>query len=190
MKNIFTCIIILLGIVILLSIRVLRSCTPQAQPAGLSVKHADPFYDYTETDYPWLHLPLIKPIEVNRQDGRSPWKVFSLPDGPLIRIANSQGISYYNYSIEELEKFAVSNGVIMAYSAYVDKEADASIRDNYYHWFVLIPEKKIGEGFHTEDEFRQYIQTLGIQEPDWQIPDEAYAQFERTGCLAWFPDCK
>ena len=76
----------------------------------------------------------------------------------------------------------------MAYSAYVDKDSDAYIQENYYHWFVVIPEKKISEGFHTEDEFRQYIQTLGIQDPDWQTPDEAYEQFRRTGCLEWIPD--
>jgi hypothetical protein len=54
---------------------------------------------------------------------------------------------------------------------------------------VIIPEKEIAEGFHTEDEFRQYIQTLGIQNPNWQTPDEAYEQFTQTGCLEWIPDC-
>jgi hypothetical protein len=78
----------------------------------------------------------------------------------------------------------------MAYSGYVDKNADAYIQDNYYHWFVLIPDKKIAEGFHTEEEFRQYIQMLGIQDPDWLTPDDAYEEFRLTGCLDWIPDCK
>ena len=77
----------------------------------------------------------------------------------FVSIPNSQEV--YAYGIEELEKFAVQNGVIMAYSSYVDKEAVAYIQENYYHWFVIIPEKEIAEGFHTEDEFNQYIQTLG-----------------------------
>ena len=89
----------------------------------------------------------------------------------------------------ELEKFAVKKDVIMAYSAYVNKEVDAYIQDNYYHWFVIIPDKKIAEGFHMEDEFREYVQTLGIQDIDWQTPEEAYKQFKQTGCLEWFPDC-
>jgi hypothetical protein len=83
----------------------------------------------------------------------------------------------------------VKNGIIMAYSAYVDKEADTYIQDNYYHWFVLIPDKKIAEGFHTESDFNQYIQTLGIQNPDWQKPNEVYKKFAQTGCLDWMPDC-
>ena len=78
----------------------------------------------------------------------------------------------------------------MAYSTYVDTGAPDYIQDNYYHWFVLIPAKEIGEGFHAEDEFREYIQTLGIQNPDWQTPDEAYKKFKETGCLEWIPDCK
>ncbi|GER79654.1 MAG: hypothetical protein D8M55_04825 [Chloroflexi bacterium] len=103
---------------------------------------------------------------------------------------NRQDNLVYCYAIEELEKFAVKDGVLMAYSAYVDKEADAYIQENYYHWFVLVPDKKIAEGFQTEDEFREYIQTLGIQDPSWQTPNEAFDKFIETGCLDWIPDCK
>lgn len=180
---------IVIYLILFLSLSSVMSCAPPTQPADLPIQHADPFYNINHNDYPLIHLPLIKPIEADRHDGRTPWRVL-LPYGPWVHVPDRQDNFWYIYSIEELEKFAVSNGVIMAYSAYVDKDADAYIRDNYYHWFVLIPEKKIAEGFHTEDEFRQYIQTLGIQDPDWQMPDEAYEQFKRTGCLAWIPDCK
>ena len=54
----------------------------------------------------------------------------------------------------------------------------------------MVPTKNITKGFHTEDEFRQYIQTLGIQDPDWQTPDAAFAKYAQTGCLDWIPDCK
>jgi hypothetical protein len=77
----------------------------------------------------------------------------------------------------------------MAYSAHVDKDADVFIQDNYYHWFVMVPGKNTTKGFLTEDEFRQYIQTFGIQDPDWQMPDQAYKQFSQIGCLEWLPDC-
>ena len=174
-------------LVLFLSLSYVTSCAPPVQPTNPPVQHADPFYNFNDDDYPLIHLPLIKPIEAKRQDGRTPWRVF-LPYGMFVSIPNNQ--EEYAYDIEELEKFAVSNGVIMAYSAYVDKQADAYIQDNYYHWFVLIPDKEIAEGFHTEDEFREYIQTLGIQDPDWQTPDEAYEQFTQTGCLDWIPDCK
>ena len=79
---------------------------------------------------------MIKPIEAKRQDGRSPWRVF-VHYGLGVSVPNSQEI--YVYNIEELEKFAVQNGVIMGYSSYVNKEADAYIQENYYHWFVIIP---------------------------------------------------
>lgn len=178
-----------LYLILIVSLSYLTSCAPPAQPTDQPVQHTDPFYNINHDDYPLLHLPMIKPIEAKRQDGRSPWRVL-LPNGPSVRIPNRQDVFIYAYAIEELEKFAVSNGVIMAYSAYVDQKADPYIQNSYFHWFVIIPEKQIAEGFHTEGEFRQYIQTLGIQDPEWQIPDEAYEQFKQTGCLEWIPDCK
>lgn len=176
-------------LILLLSLISMTGCASPAQPTVVPVQHSDPFYNINQNDYPLLRLPLIKPIEAKQEDGRTPWRVF-LTYGPTVRLPSRQKISYYAYNIEELEKFDVRNGVIMGYSAYVDTKADAYIQDNYYHWFVTIPEKEIGEGFHTEDEFNQYIKTLGIQDPDWQTPDEAYEQYKQTGCLEWIPDCK
>jgi hypothetical protein len=54
----------------------------------------------------------------------------------------------------------------------------------------MVPSKNITVGFHTEDEFDQYIQTLGVQNPEWQTPDEAFKKFAETGCLEWIPDCQ
>jgi hypothetical protein len=152
-------------------------------------RYVDPFYNPNFDDYPLLYLPLIKPIQADRFAGDSLWRVF-LPHCPRVLVPNRQDNLVYCYAIEELEKFAVKDGVLMAYSAYVDKEADAYIQENYYHWFVLVPDKKIAEGFQTEDEFREYIQTLGIQDPSWQTPNEAFDKFIETGCLDWIPDCK
>lgn len=167
---------------LLLSFGYMTSCTPPA-------RYSDPFYNVNYDDYPLIHLPLVKPLRADRVLGSSPWRVLSF-DGPWVSVPNRQDNFFYVYDIEELEKFAIKNGVIMAYSAYIDNEADAYIQDNYYHWFVLIPDKKIAEGFHTEDKFNQYIQTLGIQNPEWQKPDETYKKFTETGCLDWIPDCK
>lgn len=169
-------------LMLFLNISYLTSCTSP-------VHHADPFYNVNHDDYPLIHLPLINPVEANREVGESPWRVFLPPYSPYVSITKEQGLFIYDYDIEELEKFAIENGVIMAYSAYIDTEADAYIQDNYYHWFVIIPDQEIAEGFHTEAEFLEYIQSLGIQDPDWQTPDEAYKQFSKTGCLEWFPDC-
>jgi hypothetical protein len=138
---------------------------------------------------------LIKPIDAvsltTSEAGESLWVVF-LARGTWVSVPNSQNSLAHYDTIEELEKFAVKDGAILAYSAYVDKEADPYIQENYYHWFVLIPDKKIAEGFQTEDEFREYIQALGIQDPSWQTPDEAFDKFKKTGCLEWIPvpECK
>ena len=170
-------------LMLFLSISYLTSCTSRVQ-------HADPFYNFTD-DYGWTikHIPLIEPIEVTGVLGEYPWAV-SIDYGLWVSIPNDQGLVFYAYGIDELEKFAVENDVILAYSEYVDVDADAYIRDNYFHWFVLVPDQEFAEGFHTEAEFLAYIQTLDIQDPNWQTPDEAYQQFKRTGCLAWFPDCE
>jgi hypothetical protein len=152
------------------------------------VQHSDPFYNQNGDDFPLNHLPLIKPIQATRERSFEPW-FLGLGNTIWLQIPNSNN-AYYGYSVvEELEKIAVKNGVVMAYSSYVDEQADAYIHDNYYHWFVMIPSKDIAVGFHTEDEFDQYIQTLDILDPDWQTPDEAFEMFVETGCLEWIPDC-
>jgi hypothetical protein len=168
-------------LMILISIFLLSSCTP-------TVHHVDPFYNYD--DFALNRIPLVKPIEASRLNSRSPWSIELNPGIWIVDYPDSLGRDYDYFHINELEKFAVNNGVIMAYSSYVDKEAIAYIQDNYYHWFVMVPDKKITQGFQTEDKFREYIQTLGIQDPDWQIPDKAFQQFMHTGCLDWFPDYK
>jgi hypothetical protein len=152
------------------------------------VRHSDPFYNYNENDFPREHLPIINPIEATRERSFEPWYL-GLGNDIWIQIPNSNN-AYYAYSrVEKLQKFAVENGIVMAYSSYTDMQTDAYIQNNFYHWFVMIPSKDIAVGFHTEDEFDQYIQTLGIQNLDWQTPDEAFDKFVDTGCLEWIPDC-
>ena len=166
-------------LIFLLSISSVTSCTQRVQ-------HSDPFYN--EYDDEFSRLPLIKPIKAIQNGSFSPWYL-GLGNPIWIEIPNSNKV-YYVYSIvKELEKISAESGVVMAYSSYVDKQADAYIQDDYYHWFVVVPDKEITKGFHTEDEFREYIQTLGIQNPDWQTPEEAYDKFMQTGCLDWIPDC-
>lgn len=149
-------------------------------------KHADPFYNY---DSMYIRIPLINPIEISRLDASSPWDIELQTFIWIADYPGSQGRHYPYGHVIDPEKFAVHNGVIMAYSTFVDTEADVYIQENYYHWFVMIPEKEITKGFQTEDEFLEYIQMLGVEEPDWQTPDEAHKQFMNTACLEWMPDC-
>jgi hypothetical protein len=168
-------------LMILLSIGYLTSCAPPGH-------YSDPFYNFNDNDFPRDYLPLRDPIKAVRDNPSSPWSL-ELANYLWVDDPNSQEVYAYS-NVEELQKFSVKDGVIMAYSSYVDEGADPIVRDNYYHWFVMVPDKKITEGFHTEDEFDQYIQTLGVQNPYWQTPDEAYDKFAQTGCLDWIPDCK
>jgi len=164
--------------ILLLSLGYVTGCTPQ---------HADRFYNYD--DFSLNRIPLIKPIDVERLNSSEPWSIMLLP-AMWVDFPDSQG-RYYPYSrVHEPEKFAVKTGVIMAYSPYVDKKAAAYIQENFYHWFVMVPDKEITKGFQTEDEFREYIRSLGVQDPDWHTPDETFQQFRRTGCLEWIPDCE
>ena len=168
-------------LIFLLSISYVTSCTRRVQ-------HSDPFYNPNDNDFPRNHLPLIDPIEATSKNSSSPWRL-ELANVLWIDLPNSD-VDYPYAHVDELEKLSVINGVIMVYSSYVDKQADAYIQNNYYHWFVMVPSKNITVGFHTEDEFDQYIQTLGVQNPEWQTPDEAFKKFAETGCLEWIPDCQ
>jgi len=168
-------------LIISLSISFLTSCTPIAH-------HADPFYNFDDITH--NRIPLIKPIEANRLNSSSPWSIELHPAIWIVNYPNSQEVDHLYAHVNELEKYAVKNSVIMVYSSYVDKKANAYIQDNYYHWFVIVPKKEITKGFHTEGDFREYIQTLGVQDPDWQTPSVTFKQFRKTGCLDWFPDCK
>lgn len=175
----------LFHLMVFLIIVFFTSCTPL-------VHHADPFYDLNGSDYPRGHIPLINPVQATRDIRSSSWNL-ELLNSLHIDLPKSQEEEVrkvYIYSrVEELEKFSVKDGVILAYSPHTNQMADAYIQDNFYHWFVMVPSDDITEGFHTEDEFTQYIETMGIQDPDWQTPDDAYDQFLDTGCLDWFPDC-
>jgi len=175
-----------LFLMILLSICVLPSCSPKIQ-------HADSFYNYNGSDFPREYLPLIKPVEATRDKPKSSWNLELLNnlyiDLPKSEEHEVQKVYIYS-NVTELEKFAVKDDVIMAYSGHVNQQADAFIQENFYHWFVIIPGETITEGFQTEYEFNQYIETIGIHNPDWQSPDDAFDTFLKTGCLDWFPDCK
>ena len=94
----------------------------------------------------------------------------------------------YGYNMTDVRKLSVESRIIMAYSPYIDGALDntqviPSNREDYYPWFAIIPDKKIEAGFQNESAFLNYIHNLGVQQPDWQTPDDIYSQFEQTGCL-------
>jgi hypothetical protein len=147
------------------------------------VQHEDAFYNNLG-DYPYLQFPLIKPYNVHRINSESPWRMI------LHTLWAPPPNDTYIWNVEDVRKLSVKNGVIMAYSPYVDEQANQSIRENYYHWFVIVPDRNIEAGFENEDTFLEYIRKLGIQQPDWREPDGIFNEFAQTGCLDWIPDCK
>jgi len=150
--------------------------------------HTDPFYDYSDDYAPGARFPLIDPVQAIRDSPSSPWEL-EVANYNFVGMPNSREFYVYG-NVSPLEKISVKNGAILAYSPYVDQQADTYVQNNYYHWFVIVLEKNITKGFHSEDEFDQYIQTLGIQNAEWQTPDAAFDKYFQTGCLDWIPDCK
>ncbi len=151
-------------------------------------KHADHFYDIG-----WgmdrKRVPLIKPIDMTLFSSPEAWTMKTLP-GFKVDDPGNEYPYYYYAKIHLVEKIAIQDGFIMVYSPYIDADADTYIQANYYHWFVMVPANDVSRGFHTEEEFNQYIETLGIKDPDWQSPDEVYRRLYWTGCLDWIPGCK
>lgn len=151
----------------------------------LGVQHDDSFYNYSG-DIGYLRLPLIKPYYMDFMDDDRGWGL-RLDDGFEAPPPND---NWTYLTIYGINKLSVIDGVIMAYSPYVSNRADKNIRDNFLHWFVIVPDKRIEAGFETEGEFFDYIYQLGIQKPEWLDPFDAFKEFEKTGCLDWIPDCE
>jgi len=156
----------------------LSSCTSRVQ-------HTDEFYN-DRGSFPYLRFPLIKPYYVDSAavtGGTEPWTMY-------LKKLWAPPNYLYLYSVTDVRKLSIKGNVIMAYSPYVNEEAEQGIQENYYHWFVVVADKNIEAGFHTEGAFLEYIQQLGIQQPEWTSPDDLFDEYDSTGCLPWIPDCK
>ena len=158
-------------LIVLLSILSVASCSDV-------VKHDDPFYNVSEAfSMESSRVPLIKPIEIVNVNG---W-ILKYP--VQIKVVNGEGGKVYRIDVEKID---IQNGVIMAYSPKINEFAG----ENYYPWVVIVLEQETSKSFETEEEFLQYIQTLGISSLSWQTPTEALLLFRETGCFKWIPDCK
>jgi hypothetical protein len=140
----------------------------------------DPFYS-SVGDWDVVRFPLMKPYEVVSVDGNK-WGV------DLHALKSAKGIYWY-LDIREVQKIAVTNGVILAYTQY-KPDANEMLDQKVLYWFVIIPDEKIETGFDIEDDFLKYIQEYGINEPVWEDPNTLFQRFQETGCLEWIPGCK
>lgn len=148
-----------------------------------STTHVDKFYN-DSGNWDSLRLPLIKPYYLAYIAKRTGWVMPLLSNKP-------SGDMYYYYNLHGIEKISVTDGLIMIYTPYVEEGLDTSKGDKIYHWFVISPEKNSLEiGFENEDDFLEFIKGFGIQEVNWEYPNDLYKVFSRTKCLHWIPDCK
>lgn len=161
----------------LLPIIVIASCSSPVKD------HKDPFYNDAGT-HDSLKLPLINPYYLVYIDKEHGWQMpikGNFPDEQY----------YYNLGdLMDVRKVAVRDGVIMIYTPHIPN-LDESLGQKALHWFIIIPDKGNFEiAFDTEPGFLNYIQGLGINQPQWVVPDTAYKEFYETGCFDWIPDCE
>lgn len=143
---------------------------------------------YTDLGGDAMRIPLVKPYEIVKIDRKQVgW--WTLGWSMNLHVSPSEKEIYYYNAIHDIKKFAVENEIIMIYTNY-QQEIDKDVGQKNLNWFVIAPAQNIETGFDREAEFLNYIQTYGIQEPDWTEPDVAYKQFGETGCLEWIPNCK
>ncbi|MGA7194574.1 MAG: hypothetical protein WBW94_13180 [Anaerolineales bacterium] len=125
---------------------------------------------------------MIKPYYLQYTGNEYGWQMPMEANPP-----NPDTVDYMN--VQQVEKFAVENSVIMLYTRYKEPNR-ANFGEKDLYWFVIAPTKNIEEGFDKEADFLNYLQLYRIQQPSWINPDEAMAQFGNTGCLTWIPYCK
>ena len=148
---------------------------------GNTYTQPDPFYGIgSEWDH--LRFPLIKPYYVIFISDEYGWQI------PLQGAPSSRDFYYY-LTIQHVQKISVEKDVIMIYSPYKN-QIDESVGQKILYWFVFIPEKSIEMGFDNENNFLNYIQQFGVQNPSWRTPNEILEEYEKTSCLEWIPNCK
>jgi hypothetical protein len=136
-------------------------------------------------DWDAYYIPLVKPYKAVRLVQGVDWDI-------ELYVAPTQKDMYYYLHINDVNKIAVKNKVIMVYApnSILLDEDEIRIGQKVLPWFVIVPDKKIEIGFDNEDGFLKYIQEYGIKEPAWENPDSIFQKFQKTGCLDWIPNCK
>lgn len=85
-------------------------------------------------------------------------------------------------------KIAIQNNLIFVYAS--DPQASETSSNQGIGWYILNPVTLEELGFSDQTEFNTYLKDNHLEEPEWQEPDDLHDEFNQTGCLDWFPDCK
>ncbi len=146
----------------------------------IPVNNPDPFYSAWR-DWGGPRFPLIYPYDVFYIGQSEDWAI------NLHSPQKSEELHYYQ-SVNDIDKIAVVNGVIMVHSSYKEKNGSVvSAQD--LSWFVIIPSEEVERGFNNEVSFLKFIDAYGIAEIKWETPDQLNRKFLDTGCLEWIPGC-
>lgn len=146
----------------------------------------DPFYrhgdDIFDVD---LNFPILKPYYASAYPKDSPshhdfseyiW-VIDLQGGKNNKLYDSIQIQLRN-----VLKIAVENGNVLVYAPDLSPEM--------MNWYVLNTKDGSELGFKKQSEFDDYIKQHGLESPIWLDIDDLHTEFNVTGCLDWFPNCR
>ncbi len=131
-----------------------------------------------------LSIPLIEPYEATKIKAIPGWFInLHLPFEQRANDMKSYG------SIDGVEKIAIQNNIIMIYTPLIDSTA-VSLNYKIAHWFIISPNENLEMGFEYESEFNEFTIKYGVQEINWEKPDDIYKKIQDTGCLEWALDCR
>jgi hypothetical protein len=137
----------------------------------------DPFYQ-SSGEIDSLRVPLLDPYEA-----------IKINDGGWFIDLNPYINEEFCLGINDAKKISIESGRVYVYSDYVQPEG-INVEVKNFHWFIMdvVEGKEIV--FDTEEEFLQYQQENGYEDPQWMTLDDTFTEFEGTGCLPWVPGCE
>jgi len=147
-------------------------------------RHGDDLFDVD------VNFPLIKPYYVsavpegfphNNNFNKYVWRI-DLEGG-----ANSKFSGLYSICCDI--KIAVENNLIFVYTSSPESSEPFSNQDVYY-WFILNPGNLEELGFSDQATFDEYLKNNHLDEPKWREPVDLHDEFNMTGCLDWYPNCR
>lgn len=142
-------------------------------------RNADPFYRVGGgTDF--LRIPLKKPYDAIKGSDEHGWTIdLFFP---------SKESSYY-LSIFHVKKIGIDQKAIYVYTDSTEQSIKSKNTPHLF-WFVILVDEKRERGFLSEDQFLAFIESAGLEEPNWIDINSAYQEFFETGCTVWMPDCE
>ncbi|ATL49379.1 hypothetical protein COR50_20575 [Chitinophaga caeni] len=150
----------------------LTSCWRQSDngQAKDQQKQVDKFY--TETGgWDWIRVPLIKPYEAKKIDPKLESSNWYISYGKIDNAINVKDVS-------------VIDSIIYAYCG------DSTLLDYKYikaAWFIFDVKKNIKQGFSSESEFDNYLQSNNYPKPHWQDIDSISEMLGNGGQVPWMP---